>query len=164
MSRLVKVLSLNQAGLTVAAALLVVPFAVYLVWRAVNRPIGEAPREQVSAPTQPHFSRAAIVGALLVPVFIGAVVQLIFVSANFREYNLFALCLLIFGLCSPLLTTMFGFIGISQVRHSGGRVYGIGLSLADAMFLPALLLLGLVTAGVIAVQMLLIRGGGTHGE
>jgi hypothetical protein len=52
--------------------------------------------------------------------------------------------LLLLGLTAPFGTTILGLVAISQIRHSGGRLYGIGLALADALLFPLLALDGLL--------------------
>ena len=44
------------------------------------------------------------------------------------------------GLSSPFLTTILGCVAISQIRHSNGKIYGLGLAVFDALFYPLLAL------------------------
>ncbi len=50
------------------------------------------------------------------------------------------LVMLPLGLAAPFGTTILGFIAISDIRHSGERVYGLPLAVADALFFPLLVL------------------------
>jgi hypothetical protein len=103
-----------------------------------------------------RFSRAAIAGACWAPLFLLLLVPVlmyIFVhqvpdttgpatpKVGISLFGLIILvpCLLL-GLSAPFGTTILGFISISQIRNSAGRLYGMGLALFDALLFPLLLL------------------------
>ena len=44
------------------------------------------------------------------------------------------------GITAPFGATILGVVSISQIRHSAGRLYGLGLALFDALLFPLLLL------------------------
>jgi len=48
------------------------------------------------------------------------------------------------GLSAPFGTTILGIVAISHIRRSGGRIYGMGLALFDAVLFPLILLAGLI--------------------
>jgi hypothetical protein len=61
--------------------------------------------------------------------------------------------LLLLGFSSVFGTTILGFIAISHIRHSAGRLYGMGLALFDALLYPLLAL----DAAIIACCWLIFR-------
>ena len=113
-------------------------------------------------PVQRRFSRAAIVGACWAPLALPLLVPTVWAALPFwsveraedivREPVLpFVLALL--GLTAPFGTTILGFISISQIRRSAGRLYGIELALVDAL----LFLLLALDAIIFVVCILLAR-------
>ncbi|MHB1157213.1 MAG: protein kinase domain-containing protein [Phycisphaerales bacterium] len=86
---------------------------------------------------EPRFSRTAIIDAVL--AVIG--VSMFFLG---RAASLdFPLVLLVSII--PIATVTFcGIVSISQIRHSAGRLYGLGLALFDALFFSLLVLDGLL--------------------
>jgi hypothetical protein len=48
--------------------------------------------------------------------------------------------LALLGLTAPFGTTILGIVAIAHIRHAGGRLYGMGLALFDALLFPLLLL------------------------
>jgi len=48
--------------------------------------------------------------------------------------------LLLLGFSSVFGTTILGFVSISHIRNSAGRLYGMGLALFDALLFPLLAL------------------------
>jgi hypothetical protein len=44
------------------------------------------------------------------------------------------------GIAAPFGTTILGGIALTQIRHSAGRLYGLGLALADTLLFPILLI------------------------
>jgi serine/threonine protein kinase len=61
--------------------------------------------------------------------------------------------ILLLGFSSVFGTTILGFIAISHIRHSAGRLYGMGLALFDALLYPLLAL----DAAIIACCWLIFR-------
>jgi hypothetical protein len=98
---------------------------------------------------QPHFSRTAIVGALWAPLFfIAAALFFTHSTVVAGELNspppvwqlLLGFTLLPLGLTAPFGTTILGGIAISQIRHSRGRLHGLGLAVFDVLLFPLLVL------------------------
>jgi serine/threonine protein kinase len=112
---------------------------------------------------QRKFSRAAIVGACWAPLSIFAIVPLIMMIWLVPESGpagtiaspkiLSVLILPLFALLGvpPLFgTTILGMVSITKIRHSSGRLYGMGLALFDALLFP-LLALNFVIFGFLAI-------------
>jgi tRNA A-37 threonylcarbamoyl transferase component Bud32 len=157
--------SLRSYGLAMAAGVLCVlplPSPALLItlplgiWALVvlNRPeVREAfvlaarlRREQSALDTQPRFSLKAIVAAVLISVtlLLAAFVGLLYLSGRFTLDPNQTPTLLLFVLKLPLLVvpfvaTILGFIAVSEIRHSQGRLIGLGLAFADAVFFPTLI-------------------------
>jgi hypothetical protein len=107
-------------------------------------------------PAKRHFSRAAIVGACLIPlVLFLLVLATYFMPAktiistepevrteivNPIPYILLNLPFALLGLSAPFATTILGMVSITHIRQSAGRLYGMGLALFDALFFPFLAL------------------------
>ncbi|HIF01548.1 MAG TPA: hypothetical protein EYG03_09465 [Planctomycetes bacterium] len=98
-----------------------------------------------------RFSRKAIVAACLMPLFFIFVVFFLQTSGP-QSSNLagetaplFAIGLIgLPGLLAPFITTILGFVAVSDIRRSNGRLVGLGLAFADAAFFPFLLLDALI--------------------
>jgi serine/threonine protein kinase len=114
-------------------------------------------------PTARKFSRAAIVGACWAPLSIFAIVPLIMMIWLVPESGLAetsaspkilpVLLLPLFALLGvpPLFgTTILGIAATTHIRHSSGRLYGMGLALFDALLFP-LLALNFVIFGFLAI-------------
>jgi len=54
--------------------------------------------------------------------------------------------MLALGGSGPIGTTVLGAMAVSNIRHSQGRIYGMPLALADALFFPLIVLDGLIYA------------------
>ena len=50
------------------------------------------------------------------------------------------LIVLIFGVATPLGTTILGWVAASQIRHAAGKIYGMGLAVFDGLLFPLLAL------------------------
>lgn len=101
---------------------------------------------------QPRFSRMAIIGAcwsplglLLLPVI--AVLLIPGLAAQWGLPNLSTsgppvemVMMLVFGVPAVLGTTILGIVSVTHIRHSTGRLYGMGMALFDALFFPLLAL------------------------
>jgi len=131
-----------------------------------NTPIQYPPR--AAAPVQPRFSRAAIIGACWAALFLLLPLLAIMfflhsqrvtlpgpVSAGgVRPEHLLLIWLpSILALSSVFGTPILGFVAISHIRHSAGRLYGMGLALFDTLLFPLLLL----NAAIIACFWLVLR-------
>lgn len=58
------------------------------------------------------------------------------------------------GASAPFGTTILGWVAVSQIRRSAGRLYGLGLALADGL----LYTLPLLDGAMLAIAILLLRG------
>ncbi|MCE9611705.1 MAG: hypothetical protein K8R23_16015 [Chthoniobacter sp.] len=55
-------------------------------------------------------------------------------------HNLLVLALVAISVIAVLATTILGWIGVSQIRRSGGRLHGMWLAVFDGLLFPVLLL------------------------
>ena len=58
-----------------------------------------------------------------------------------------------FTFAPPFLATILGIVAINDIRHSQGRLRGLGLAFVDALLFPALICIGIgigITSAVIA--------------
>ena len=99
----------------------------------------------------PRFSRTATVGAswmLLFFIVVPATVVHEQETHEFMRHGPFASALMCFvwfvflipGFIAPLGTTILGWISVSQIRHSPGKLYGIWLAIFDGLLFPLLAL------------------------
>jgi len=108
-------------------------------------------------PTTRRFSRAAIVGACWAPFFFLLLVPaVLFVMPVYRFTGpdggptprtgvgflplVITIPFLLLGLTALFGTTILGIVGITHIRQSAGRLYGMGLALFDTLLFPLLLL------------------------
>jgi tRNA A-37 threonylcarbamoyl transferase component Bud32 len=118
------------------------------------------------APGQPRFSRTAIVAACWMPLFFIALAAM-FIELHTSLLSLprvFALLvglpLMLLGLTAPFVTTILGWIAVSQIRRSAGKLHGLWLAVFDGLLFPLLVLDGalawlwLVLAKLFARQVL----------
>jgi tRNA A-37 threonylcarbamoyl transferase component Bud32 len=124
-------------------------------------PAGEKPEPQAQSyaqqlPSQKRFSRAAIVGAcwaslvlLLIPFAIMYLTPIRVVRSAQPQTGIGPGITLVglvmglpslLGLTAPFGTTILGIAAITHIRHSLGRLYGMGLALFDALLFPLLAL------------------------
>jgi len=102
-------------------------------------------------PERPRFSRLAIIGAVWAAVF-SFFFYAMFVGVSRVEVLhgqpapgptwwqiLLRFTLLPLGIAAPFGTTILGGIALAQIRHSAGRLYGLGLALFDTLLFPLLL-------------------------
>jgi hypothetical protein len=93
-----------------------------------------------TASAKAHFSRAAIVGACWTPLFF-----ITFVFNVQSEYRgplwgqlLLMVTLLPLGFAAPFGTTILGWLAVSQIRRSAGKLYGMWLAVFDGLLFPLL--------------------------
>ena len=109
-----------------------------------------------------RFSRPAIVGAcwmLAFPLMVVAWVSIMGEHSNRHAVpwyvfdpggplkwwvNLVVLILFPLGITAPLATTILGWISVTQIRRSAGKLYGLGLAVFDGLLFPLLALDGLI--------------------
>jgi serine/threonine protein kinase len=100
--------------------------------------------------SEPRFSKAAIIGAIwAIPLFL--LLIFFFIPKNSDGPSIFGgilYLMLPFGVLAPFGTTILGAVSLSQIRHSAGRLYGLGLALFDTLLFPLLLPNGLIVSFV----------------
>ncbi|MFA7237838.1 MAG: protein kinase, partial [Phycisphaeraceae bacterium] len=90
-----------------------------------------------SSGAEPRFSRTAIIGAVLAVVGVSVFSLLRAASLDFLGVLLIS--------AGPIASAILcGIVSISQIRHSAGRLYGLGLAMFDALFFSLLVLDGLL--------------------
>jgi predicted Ser/Thr protein kinase len=97
--------------------------------------------------SQPRLSRTAFVGAVWAPWFFLAALSpglTKFLSGPAHWRVVLIIALFLTGAMAPFGTTILGYVALSQIRHSAGRLYGLGLALFDALIFPLLVLDGVV--------------------
>jgi uncharacterized integral membrane protein len=105
-------------------------------------------------PCTSRLSRPAVWGAILAPFFY-AMIVLTFTAHSVELVEgqqppgpqwwqyLLIFTVLPIGVAAPFATTILGMISISQIRHSAGKLHGLGLAVADTLLFPLLALLGI---------------------
>ncbi len=115
--------------------------------------------ERLSAFTgSPRFSRTAIVGVVWMPwAFISFLLMFVECTAvpagtTPTGPNWFQILAMLvvggLGITAPFGTTILGWVAVSQIRRSAGRLYGLGLAVFDALFFPLLVIDGLIYPGL----------------
>ena len=109
-------------------------------------------------PTGSRLSRTAIAGAAWAPFFFLAAIlafstmTVVTVPAGMPPPGpawwqiLLMFTLLPLGIAAPFGTTILGWIAVSQINRSAGRLYGRGLAVADGLLFPLLVLDSLIGA------------------
>ena len=114
-------------------------------------------KRETGTPLDFRFSRAAIVGACWAPLFIIAFgmwtmrssVALSGPAATqppgpaWWQY-LLMFTLLPLGITSPFGTTILGWISVTRIRRSAGKLHGMWLAVFDGLLFPLLILAGLI--------------------
>jgi serine/threonine protein kinase len=102
----------------------------------------------------PRFSRTAIVGACLIPFALLGPAMIWWVRFPIRtEREVFgfwlAAILLTVSIAVPFGTTILGWVAVSQIRRSAGKIYGLWLAVFDGLLFPLVAL----DAGILAFCM-----------
>ena len=148
------------------------------VWRAVNKSgagvppadPGSSRREEArtekseignrKSEIAPRFSRMAIVGACWAAFFV-VVLTLYFISKIFPDgfsghsllmaYGIIIVggITILLGFTAPFGTTILGWVAVSQIRRSAGKLYGLWLAVFDGLLFPLLVLDVLIWAGLL---------------
>jgi predicted Ser/Thr protein kinase len=144
------------AGLSITLAL--AALSALGVRHAVNAP--SASGVDAGIESAPRFSRMAIIGAVMIGLWLAGLVLPAMLVTSEREVAsaatvvngsdappmasepmVFAKAFLIVVLGAPLLiATLLGWLAIGSIRGSNGRIVGLGLATFDALFAPLLLL------------------------
>jgi len=110
----------------------------------------EAQTEDEKPEVEPRFSRTAIVGACWVPLFFFALVALFWCMQPVRVPSgspvpglnwfviLLGLPLALLGFTAPFGATILGWIAVSQIRRSAGKLHGLWLAVFDGLLFPLL--------------------------
>ncbi|HUJ09226.1 MAG TPA: protein kinase [Verrucomicrobiae bacterium] len=113
----------------------------------------ESRRSRIEA----HLCGTAIAGACLIPLFLG--------SAFFWDFGhlgglraLVGVVVSSLGFVAILGTTILGWVAVSQIRRSEGRLYGMWLALTDGLLGPILLLDILILLGLLLTNKLINVG------
>ncbi|MCU0784975.1 MAG: protein kinase, partial [Verrucomicrobia bacterium] len=149
---------------------LVIGLPLWLQRRNGNNPPGGSRREEAQtedpeignrkSEIPSRFSRTAIVGACWLPFFFAAALLLMPHSVVVESGQpqpgpswwqiLLMVTLLPLGLTAPFGTTILGWIAVSQIRRSAGKLHGMWLAVFDGLFFPLLVInAGLISAGKI---------------
>ena len=114
-----------------------------------------APVEKPSGEVQvnpPRFSRTAIVGAAWAPLLFIFLILMFFHTGPVTRIPgtpppgpsalaiVARFTLIPLGLFAPFGVTILGWVAVSQIRRSNGRLWGLGLAFADGLLFPLLLL------------------------
>jgi len=156
------------AMITPPGLLVGLPFGIWalivLNLREIKAAFESASRKPTieSAATAPHFSRTAIVGACCLALTVLAVAGALLAASQSivlalqtpnlprplphqfldqgRAIFLVAILSQVFGAICALAGTTLGWIAISQIRRSAGKLYGLGLAVFDGLLFPLLIL------------------------
>jgi len=127
---------------------------------AEGRPAAAGPR--APEPIEPRLSRPALYGALWAPLFFLNGFLYMFATVHVSVQGAppppppgpqwWQILLMIgmagAGLSAPFGTTVLGLVSISQIRNSGGRLYGLPLAVFDVLLFPLLLLDAVLYAAI----------------
>ena len=159
-----------------------VPF-VTILWLAIRGGGSSAatPKAPVAVTVgKQRFSRTAIVGAcwmLAFPLMVVAWVSIMGEHSNRHPVpwyvfdpggplkwwvNVVVLILFPLGITAPLASSVLGWIAVSQIRRSGGRIHGLWLAVFDGLFFPLLAVDGLILAAF-AEAIRLLRSNANTG-
>ena len=97
-----------------------------------------------------HFSRTAIVAAAWITLSLLVVPPFLWHEVNSHEFeiggpfsNALTVCVTLFILvpafAAPLGATLLGWVAVSQLRRSAGKLYGMWLAVFDGLFFPLLI-------------------------
>ncbi|MEA3188306.1 MAG: eukaryotic-like serine/threonine-protein kinase [Chthoniobacter sp.] len=102
----------------------------------------------------PRFSRTAIAGAVwsLFGWFLLGTSAVTGLIQNYKLQTMEAfeipkvwfVFLFVMGISAPFCTTILGWVSVSQIRRSAGKLYGMGLAVFDGLFFPLLALDALI--------------------
>ncbi|MGD9747251.1 MAG: protein kinase [Verrucomicrobiales bacterium] len=114
----------------------------------------------------PRFSRAAIIGACWVPFTFLSFLAVAMASYQRRggspatgpEWWQLAILIpaLILGVSAPFGTTILGWVAVSQIRRSAGRIHGLPLALFDGLLFPLMALSAVIALASVALAKLLV--------
>jgi len=131
---------------------------------------------EMGANVLPHFSRTAIVGACGVGVTLLAVLLWMVVygqpaktwmaMSQVEKVGFVVADSIVLAACfAPFITTILGWIAVSQIRRSAGKIYGLWLAVFDGLFFPLLVLdfvIYLVASHLQGVWIMAMRNSETN--
>jgi hypothetical protein len=131
---------------------------------------------KTSNDTPPRFSRTAIVGACGVCVTLLAVLLWMVVygqpaktwmaMSQVEKVGFVVTDTIVLAACfAPFITTILGWIAVSQIRCSAGKIYGLWLAVFDGLFFPLLVLdfvIYLVASHLQGVWIMAMRNSETN--
>ncbi len=96
----------------------------------------------------PRMSRAAVAGAICAPfaAVFGAALWVLVAGKPYLPWIddiwlwMLLFTLLALGILASLGTAILGGVALTQIRHSAGRLYGLGLALFDVMLFPVMVI------------------------
>ncbi|MCB1211210.1 MAG: hypothetical protein KDK97_17935, partial [Verrucomicrobiales bacterium] len=114
----------------------------------------------------PRFSRAAIIGACWVPFTFLSFLAVAMASYQRRggssatdpEWWQLAILIpaLILGVSAPFGTTILGWVAVSQIRRSAGRIRGLPLAVFDGLLFPLMALSSVIALASVALAKLFV--------
>jgi hypothetical protein len=118
------------------------------------------------------LSRKAVLGAIFAPMLL-ILVPMLLVAPAAQPRLLFPgfagsavamiVPLLLLGIAGPFVTTICGIVAIGEIRRSNGRIYGLPLAIADALFYPLIVLDVLMISFVVYPAVAVMVGVVEHG-
>ena len=125
-----------------------------------NPPLGKtgaAASQSLENSAPSSFSRTAIWAASWITLSVFVVPPFMWHELETHEFTnhgpfgsllavLVSLVFLLPAFTAPLGATLLGWIGVTQIRHSAGKLYGLGLAVFDGLFFPLLALDALIVA------------------
>jgi serine/threonine protein kinase len=93
-----------------------------------------------TADSIPRFSRLALVGGCLILLPFLAELILSATGGSYPERRFYRALTLALRIAGALGATFLGWIAVSEIRRSAGKVYGLWLAVLDGLFFPLLLL------------------------
>ncbi len=122
---------------------------------AFHAPAQTTPPDVGSSGTEARFSRAALAGAAWLTTFFAVAPAFLWHELKTHEFErrgplasprmvFVFLAFILPAFIAPLGSTAVGWIAVSQIRHSAGRLYGLGLAVFDGLLFPLLALDALV--------------------
>lgn len=108
-----------------------------------------------------RLSKAAVGGACWIPFVFMAAAFVAFTGprVQFVNYSPIAAAALSISLCGIFGATVLGWIAVSNIRHSAGRLWGMGLAVFDGLLFPLLLLNALLLGVALFVALEINRLG-----
>ena len=107
---------------------------------------------EIAAVSDSRFSRTALAGAFWMPFFF--IMAFLWCCVTIRVEGPYTgpawwqialqFTLLPLGLTAPFGTTILGWVAVSQIRRSAGKLYGMGLAVFDGLIFPLLVLDGVI--------------------